>query len=211
MSEGLAVKVSRPVEDGRIEGYPVAIGRTWVLVHVLDEAVALNGYSAVRLADVVRVRPFDQQRFFRRALELRGQWPPRAPAEEIPLDRTGDLVMAAGAAYPLVSIERERTDPGLRFIGVTTALCDKFVRLVEITPDAGWRPEPRFWSLKHVTKVDFDGGYERALWSVAREQEWPALLHPPRPWPGTEGGSGRSGAGSVSTPGASGVSRARRR
>jgi hypothetical protein len=192
-SSQVAVRVSRTVGDGTIDGYPVAIGRRWLLVQVLDDMIVLDGYAAVRLADVVGVRPFDQQAFFRRALEQRGQWPPRAPEGRISLDRTGDLIMTAGRAFPLVTIEMERTDPQMRFIGVATALYDKILRLVEITPDAGWRRDPRWWRLKRITQVAFDGGYERALWGVAREQEWPALLHPARPWPGPagEGGSVR--------------------
>ena len=156
----------------QLTGYSVGIGRKWLLLHALDDGMNLDGYSAVRLADVRAVELPDGT-LPRRVLQLRGQWPPRPPQPAFPLDRTTDLVLAAGAAYPLIAIESLLSDPGHRFVGIVRGVEDGRLRLHLLEHDLTWQAEPGHWRLKQVTLVEVGRAYERALWEAAGHEPIP--------------------------------------
>lgn len=157
-----------------LSGYPVGIGRKWLLLHALDEGMNFDGYSAVRLSAVSGLDLPDDT-LPRRVLQSRGQWPPRPPVPVFPLDRTTDLVLAAAAAYPLIAIECHEQDPGLRFVGVPLGVEERHLRLHQLKHDLTWQPGPVRWWLRNVTLVEVGGAYERALWEAVG----------PDPLPGT--------------------------
>lgn len=170
-ADGNPVRVVRWMErTPALDGFVVGVGRSWVLLQVLDEAIVLDGYAAVRIDDIHKVKPRPNPEFVRRALGVRGGLPcPLEPA--LPLDRTGDLLRAAGAAFPLLSVHQEYTDPGVFFVGAVTGWRRKQLRLSEIGPDARWRAEPTWWSLRQLTRIDVGGRYEQALWAVASDAD----------------------------------------
>src|SRR5688572_18739535 len=60
----------------RLEGFVAGVGREWILVHVFDADMFLDGYSAVRIADLRRVeRRGGPESFPVRALRHFGQTP----------------------------------------------------------------------------------------------------------------------------------------
>ena len=121
-----------------------------------------NGYLALRLSDVSRVKrcggPDD---FVGRALAARGEWPP-APVD-VDLDSVAGLIKTAADVAPLVTLLVEEDDPNVCFIGRPVRFTDRSVRLLEITPKAKWAQRPTKWAFKDVTRVDFGGRYEDAL------------------------------------------------
>ena len=50
------IRVSRGIRrSDEIDGFVVGLGQAWVLLAVLDPTIDLNGYVALRLADVSKV------------------------------------------------------------------------------------------------------------------------------------------------------------
>ncbi|WP_141704242.1 hypothetical protein [Planobispora rosea] len=50
---GKPVRVWRGIDRAdRLDGYVVGVGEKWALLHTVSEEIRLDGYSAVRLADV---------------------------------------------------------------------------------------------------------------------------------------------------------------
>lgn len=161
------VRVRRNIrKTGYVEGYVVAVGAEWVLVALLQD-VAFNGFVALRLNDVTGAKRAHAPKFYRRALELHGEWPPAAPPGDIMLDGIRELVESAAGTHLLVTIHIEREDPEVCFIGAPVKFSRRWLHLLEVTPKAKWGAAPSKWDLTAITRVDFDGRYERALLEVA--------------------------------------------
>ncbi|GCD18844.1 hypothetical protein ACFO3K_17885 [Cellulomonas algicola] len=166
--ERTAVRVTRRIRKAAsIDGYVVDVGRAWLLVAVLGDDIRLDGWTAVRLSDVRRVRERvdESAAFYRAALTARGEWPPGPPSStgSLDLDDVGGLVRTAGAAAPLVTIHVEEDDPSVCFVGRPERVGPKHLRLREITPGATWDDTTTRWRLRDLTRVDVGGGYEDAL------------------------------------------------
>jgi hypothetical protein len=139
-----------------------------VLLHHVNDSISLNGYVAVRLADVSRVIPDRSEAFVRRALELQGEWPPGPPPGDVDLATTRGLVDLFAALHPLVTVHAERQDPDICRIGVPYQVERGRLGLIEVTPQATWDAErPGVHRLRRITRLDTGQRYERALWSVA--------------------------------------------
>jgi hypothetical protein len=150
-----------------VEGYVLDIGAEWVLLAKLDPEVFLNGFTAVRVSDVVSAGKKPSRQFFRRALELHGDWPPVAPTWEVPLDDVANLLAAVSENRPLVTIHVERDDPEVLFIGAPVKVGKRKLSLVEVSPRAVWDAQPTKWPLEDITRVEFGSRYEQALHDVA--------------------------------------------
>jgi hypothetical protein len=70
---GDVVRIRRKLKRAeRLEGFVVGIGKQWVLLHLVDDVV-LDGYAAVRLKDVDKVRVYvTAESFTQRALAFNG-------------------------------------------------------------------------------------------------------------------------------------------
>jgi hypothetical protein len=185
-SDTVAVRVSRRIKGSdRLEGFVVGIGRAWLLLAVLDPDTHLNGYAAVRLADVSKVKlRAGVDGLAGRALAARGQWPPAGVA--LPLDEAAGLVRTAAEVAPLVGLLTEEDDPNAIVIGRPVRLGKRSVRLLEIDPDARWAGEPSRWAYADVTRVDLLDRYQEALALVggpppAAPDAPPASLEAPVP------------------------------
>jgi hypothetical protein len=159
------VRVRRNIRGADVlDGYVQAVGAKWMLLAVLRD-VTLDGFVALRLKDIAKAERCYAPKFWRRALELRGEWPPAAPMDEITLDGIRGLLEPAGEALVAVYIERE--DPGVCFIGVPVKVTRRRLHLTEVTAKAKWRTDGSRWDLKSITRVDFGDRYMRALTAVA--------------------------------------------
>jgi hypothetical protein len=161
--EQTLVRVSRTIRrNDKLDGFVVGIGQAWVLLAVLDANIYLNGYAALRLGDVSKVkRRGGPDTFVGRALAARGEWPP--VAADVDLDSVADLVRTASDVAPLVTLHVEEDDPDVCFIGRPLRFTSRSVHLLEITPQADWHDHPTKWAFADVTRVDFGGRYEEAL------------------------------------------------
>ncbi|MEV6874665.1 hypothetical protein [Amycolatopsis sp. NPDC051128] len=163
------VRVSRVLGDADpVEGYVVDVGERWVLVAVLDASVVVDGFVAVPIADIARVKTRRGSReFVERALRLRDEWPPAPPAATISLGDLVPLVRSAARQYPTITIHIEGRDPDVCFIGIPVKFGRRSLRLLEVDPNAEWWDRSRKWAWSDITRVDFGGRYERTLFEVA--------------------------------------------
>lgn len=161
------VRIVRGVRRAdRLDGFVLAVGESWLLMTEVDEGVSLNGFTALRPADVVKVKR-RKNPFVRRALELHGEWPPARPLGEVSLATTRELIESAAACYPLVTLYLEEMNPGMCFIGVPAAFTRASAYLQEVTPRATWEDTTRKYKLSDITQVAFGARYEGALHDVA--------------------------------------------
>jgi hypothetical protein len=149
----------------KLDGYVLAVARSWLLMALLDNGIRLDGYAALRTADVVGVEPRRTSSFVGKALALQGSWPP-VGAAGVDLTDIRSLIGSVAECFSLVTLHLEKADPDVCFIGRPVGFGKSSVRLQEITPEAAWRREPTKWSLREVTRIDFGGAYEHALYAV---------------------------------------------
>jgi hypothetical protein len=145
-------------------GFVVGIGRRWVLFHMVKDAIAVDGYQAVRHRDIARARR-EPRTFPERLLALRGEGP-IIPAG-IDLDRTRDLLRTATEQHRIVAVHPEYDEPEICYVGAAGGFRDSTFRLQEISPEAEWLAKRYRYRYKSISRVDFDGAYERALLELA--------------------------------------------
>lgn len=158
------VAITRSIRraDG-VEGFMLAVGRQWLLLHVASSHIFLNGHCALRVRDIETVKPWDGGKgFVARALAHRGEFP-EAPAGALDLDSTRALLETAAAIGPLVTIHIERQDPTVCHIGKPIGATPKTLWLHEITPAAEWEATLTPWPFRQITRVEFGARYEQAL------------------------------------------------
>jgi len=167
MRERRLIRLSRPFEPAPATGYVVAVGPGLVMLAVVSDSIRLNGYECYRLSDVSAVESAAHAEFIEAALEARGQPLPGRP--KVSVDSIEDLLTTAGEAYPLITIHLEKADPEVCWIGRVLEVIDGHVALREIGPDAVWESLPVAYPLQDITRVDFGGDYEAALFLVGGE------------------------------------------
>lgn len=163
MEDQRLVRLTRGIaRSDKIDGFVVAIGKSWLLLAALDPNIYLNGFIALRLSDLSKVtRRRDNETFVRRALMARDQWPPSGPP--VNLDSMGELIRSASANSGLITIHVEERDTTVCYIGHPVKVTERSVQLLEITPSAQWEDRPTKWAFTDITRVEFGGGYEDAL------------------------------------------------
>lgn len=167
MVDHTLVRIERSIDRAdTLDGFVVGVGEQWLLLHWLDQRIHLDGFVALRIADVERIEDKRAQAFVRRALERRGDWPPFMPIPRTALDDTQTLLAALADDAPLLSIFTELDEPGRCYIGVLEKTTKKSVRVRGITPDAQWIDEPRTWKLATITRIEVGDGYLEALHDV---------------------------------------------
>lgn len=72
--------------------------------------------------------------------------------------------------YPLITIHREKVDNTVCYVGRVKRLKSKTFTLYAIDTQAVWYGTRRF-RYKDVTRIDFGGLYEKALWMYAQVVE----------------------------------------
>ncbi|MFJ9767325.1 hypothetical protein ACIRUY_26230 [Streptomyces erythrochromogenes] len=173
MSAGVPVRVHRSSIRGadRIDGFVVGVGAEWTVIAVCTD-LRLDGWEAVRTADVTKVRPRgDEDCLTVRVLRRRGRWPVRAPEPALPLDALPALAQAASRAFGLVALHVERHAPDACWIGEVAGVRPKSLRLREVDPEARWRTAPSKFPFEDVTRVGFGGRYERTLLEFAGRKD----------------------------------------
>lgn len=163
------VKFTRPFEGGSFRGYVLDIGPKFFLLSLIgDDGIRFNGFSCLRLVDIRNLRvPHKYAAFIESALKkLRERKPNKPP---VALDSLQELLRSASRHFTLVTIHRERVEPDVCHIGRIEEVTQGQLLIREIGPDAVWETEPETYRLAEITRVDFGGGYERALYLVGGE------------------------------------------
>lgn len=167
MGEKRLVRLSRRFEEAQVVGYVIAVGPGLVLLALVNGSIRLDGYECFRLSDVTAVDADPYADFVDAALKARGQKLPDAPP--VSVASIEELLVSAGQAFPLVTVHLEKTDPDVCWIGKILEVEDGKVALREIGPDAVWEPIPAAYHTSDITRVDFGGDYEGALYLVGGE------------------------------------------
>lgn len=79
------------------------------------------------------------------------------------------MLLSASEHFPLVTIHRERVNPDVCYIGRVDSLSGGLLALQKIGPDGVWEKTPETYKTAEITRVDFGGGYENALYLVGGE------------------------------------------
>ena len=149
----------------KVEGFIGSVSEKFVFIHVLEPSIHLDGYTVIPIRDIKYFKLKDEYNSFaQRALALRGHEP--TFRTDIDLTSFPNLLTSANKAFPLITIHIERIDPDICFIGRIEKLRRKSVTLRKVDPAAEWIGT-RDFDFKDITRVDFGGGYEGALWIVA--------------------------------------------
>jgi hypothetical protein len=166
---------------GRIEeqgesliGVPVAIGKQWVVLARMDDAIRFDGFDALRLEDLTMVdRTFPRRSFYLGALGAKRCRMASIPGLDLTNART--LLESVKTWYSLVVVDREVGEWDGADIGRVLRFSSKSFTLQLLSPDAEWDRDPQRIDLADVTRVGFGGEYEETLAAVAgmRDPRWP--------------------------------------
>jgi len=154
-------------------GVPVGIGREWVLLARMDDAIRFDGFDALRIRDLTRVEhEFAHRSFYVDALNAKQCRVARLPRFDLTDARS--TIASVQAAYPLVVIDRELGSAEGAVIGQVLKLSTSSVLLRTVSPSARWHREHLRIDLADITRIGFDGEYEKSLAMVTKVQiaEW---------------------------------------
>ena len=169
MAENQIVKLWRqPIDEDKQAGYVVGLSKIWVLLQEIDgDAFVLDGYKAMRLADVSSLKAdssFAGEYFLRRGLYPQ-------PQPELDLADLHSLLDSVSENYAMFMIEREKEEPGIGIIGVVEGLTKRSLWMRKFSANAKWIGTEKF-KLKDITSISFGGGYVNALiWMDTNAQE----------------------------------------
>jgi len=145
------------------------IGPRFFLTALVSDRIWFDGFECFRLSDVRGVKADPYAHFAESALRKRRERLPRRP--HVSVASIEELLLTAGRAFPLVTIQREQVDPTVCWIGRVLAVERRSVSMLEINPDATWSDKPSTHLLKEITRVNFGGDYENALHLVGNGTE----------------------------------------
>lgn len=153
-------------EDGCFDrGYVVDVNEQYVMLHIVDDRVELDGYTVLRIDDISNVVcDFENYRFIEKALAIRKQEPERPALVDIKDMET--MLSSIDESFPLMVLHREEMSDDQCWVGELETINDKTFTIREIDPDAKWGGSKRI-KFEEVTRIEFDGGYETALAQVA--------------------------------------------
>ncbi len=146
-------------------GYVVDANERFVLLHIVDDRIELDGYVVLRTEDITEVVcEFDNYKFIEKALAIRRMEPERPML--VDLTSMEAVLRSIDEHFPLLVVHREEVNGDECWIGSLDSVSDKTFTLRAMDPDAKWSGPKRI-RFDEVTRVEFDGGYETALAQVA--------------------------------------------
>jgi hypothetical protein len=165
----LLVRFASALERGTINGYVLAIGPQFFLLALVSDGLRPNGFQCYRLSAVRKLQVPDKfARFHEAVLKKRGIRFPRKPRVDV--KSLAKLLLSANRTFPLVTIHREKTDGSACWIGRVVDLSKGRLTLLEIGPDASWDDRLNTYRLSEITRVDFGGDYENALYLIGESK-----------------------------------------
>ncbi len=152
----------RPAIEERIAGFVIDFSDALILLHRLDwDTFSLNGYVIVRDDDIVQKRFFSRTSYWQyRAIEKLRLRPKPVPG--LKLMDWPEAMESVSSKFQLITIHREIKRPDECYIGRLLHTTEKTVVIDNLDTCAEWTG-PRRFKLHEVTRLDFEGGYERAL------------------------------------------------
>ena len=142
-------------------GFVLGLGRDLVLLHQFHDFYP-EGYAALRVADIKRVRSGEHERFWERMFRGEGLMERVGIPYEVPLDDFRSLLAALHGRGQHVIVEcedRKTADDDDFFIGRVVAIGDESVSILYFDPMGTWDDEPSVIDYGDITKVQFDTPY----------------------------------------------------
>jgi hypothetical protein len=164
MDKRTFVRISRRFEESVIRGYISGVGSKFFLLTVVSDRLRFDGFECFRIVDLVSLEEDSHAAFAEAALKKRGDRRPKKP--RVALESVEELLLSSSRAFPLVTIHQEKLDPEVCHIGRVAGISRGRVSLQEITPDATWEAKPDQYAVKEITRVNFGGDHEGALYAV---------------------------------------------
>ncbi len=168
---GSVVRLARRHGDV-LHGVVAALGRRWVIVHVLHD-LELDGLAAVRRRDLMEVgADRSSDNIIRRVLDARSQFPASVSGATLD-DTAATLAFLGRSGATTVTVHPEARRPGTCHLGRVTRIDRERKRfdLLEMSPDASWDDEPTRWRFKDVTQISIGSNYSNGLDLVAEPVE----------------------------------------
>lgn len=161
------VRLLRDIPGTEAEwGSVLAVGRKWVAV---SEVVDFHREDifCVRIADLHRLQR-REGKLVRRWFSRTGEESPDLPYA-VDLDTTAGLLRSVRRSGQACTIEVEREDPDILFVGLVEQVEEKTLLLREIDPRARWGALSR-WPLRDITRVKLYSHYVTVLSEIAGER-----------------------------------------
>jgi hypothetical protein len=156
-----------PIDRDILMGFAIGWNVELTLIQVMDDVhFRLNGYAIFRNPDVKRWRPVEMDTFSARAAKLNRLRPSRPTG--VSFASMKEAVSSAGAAFPLITIHRERIDRGACYVGRLQKTNQRTATILPISPQAEWESAEEPYQLKDITRLEFGGAYENLLARMAR-------------------------------------------
>jgi hypothetical protein len=164
---GYLVDLKRERVEGRTtRGFVTAVTTELVALSVVDDHCNFNGTMVLELDDVT---------FLRWGTEVLEAWTrvlaesPSSPDSAKHLDLTSweSVVRSAAAEEPVLTFHRENIDDSVCHLGTNVKIEAECVYADEISVE-GTIDGQFAIEIKHITKLDFGGGYELALWRMVK-------------------------------------------
>ncbi len=139
--------------------------RELLLLQVISDQINLNGYQVIRRKDISHIeRSAPHREFIMKALEIRDQIPSHPGI--INIESMTSALKTVSRLSPLVTLHQEITDPSVCWIGRLNKVDDDLAYLQCITPEATLESCHDTYDIERITRIDFGGAYEDALWQV---------------------------------------------
>ena len=161
----LISRFSSKFEKGHTDGYVLDIGQSFFMLARIDDSKKFDGFECRRIEDMRKIKvPAPYATFALEALRKQKQMIRKKP--DVSLDSLPEILESANKIFPIVTIFTEELKPNCCWIGKVVELTPRHLTLHKIGPDAIWHDSPTKYRLSEITRVDFGGGYERALYLV---------------------------------------------
>jgi hypothetical protein len=165
--------------DPRHNGFVLGLGTELVLVQQFHDFYA-EGYAALRVVDIEKVRSGKHERFWEMMFRGEGLMEQVGISYEVPLDDFRSLLsfLHGRGQHVIIECESEDTeDEDDFFIGRITSVGDESVSILYFDPLGNWDEEPSEVILDDITQVSFDTPYVNTLSKYLKGQP-PSNGHP---------------------------------
>ena len=143
-------------------GVPVAVGSRWVVFAHMDDSIRLDGFDALRIADLSSVRTvFRNREFYVRGLAFKRRV--AAIGSPYAVDSTRALLASIQKRHALFTIDREAGEARGADVGRVVTFGSSHCSFRTISPSAVWRKGSERVEYVDVTRIGFGAEYEETL------------------------------------------------
>lgn len=159
----------KPMSKDMLYGFILAGNNEFLLLNFFDDnSFNLNGYTVIRHKDIKRFSVYNSEEYFlSKFIELKKIKPKFL--SDFSIKNWKDILISAGRQFPLITIHLEKISDKVCYVGSLAATKKKGFSFNEIDSEATWT-ETFKYKYKDLTKIDFGGIYENALFLVAEQK-----------------------------------------